>query len=155
MAKGRCAIHSPMLPGSAIELLPFMLSTLIWFWAHALLYCLFFIRFVDGIMIHKKYFLLIFDLTALHPYLPLPMGLPWRLWRSSQPLETSHEVCQKSKALVYSCLYLKLKHKCPVLVSFSDVIQKKEKKQGRVKRFFKSVLRSFCCCCRFAHEDLD
>ncbi|CAL8258648.1 unnamed protein product [Arctogadus glacialis] len=29
------------------------------------------------------------------------------------------------------------------------------KKQGRVKRFFKTVLKSFCCCCCFAHGDLD
>ncbi|CAL8382597.1 unnamed protein product [Gadus morhua 'NCC'] len=37
-----------------------------------------------------------------------------------------------------------------------DVISKNEKqKQGRVKRFFKTVLKSFCCCCCFAHGDPD
>ncbi|CAL8308787.1 unnamed protein product [Boreogadus saida] len=32
--------------------------------------------------------------------------------------------------------------------------KKKHQKQGRVKRFFKTVMKSFCCCC-FAHGDLD
>ncbi|CAL8259596.1 unnamed protein product [Arctogadus glacialis] len=32
--------------------------------------------------------------------------------------------------------------------------KKKQQKQGRVKRFFKTVMKSFCCCC-FAHGDLD
>ncbi|XP_056433700.1 homeodomain-interacting protein kinase 1-like [Gadus chalcogrammus] len=37
-----------------------------------------------------------------------------------------------------------------------DVTSKNEKqKQGRVKRFFKTVMKSFCCCCCFAHGDLD
>ncbi|CAL8308767.1 unnamed protein product [Boreogadus saida] len=37
-----------------------------------------------------------------------------------------------------------------------DVTSKNEKqKQGRVKRFFKTVFKSFCCCCCFAHGDLD
>ena len=76
MEQGRCAIHSPILSRSAIELLPnIMLSTLIWFW---LMHCLivFLSGFVDGISLFKKSFILTFYLIALHPYLLLPMGLP-------------------------------------------------------------------------------
>ncbi|CAL8259602.1 unnamed protein product [Arctogadus glacialis] len=43
----------------------------------------------------------------------------------------------------------------PAVADPLDVTQKNKNTQGRVKRFFKRVLKGFCRCCCFAHEDLD